>query len=49
MADNTLTEQTSTTTIPYPSPSGTPCSLLYKRNSFLDKELVALVATHLPE
>lgn len=29
--------------------AGTPCSPLYKRHSFPDKELAALVATHLPE
>jgi hypothetical protein len=29
--------------------AGTPCSPLYKRHSFPDKELAALVATHLPD
>lgn len=28
--------------------AGTPCSPLYKRQSFPDKELAALFATHLP-
>ena len=29
--------------------AGTPCSPLYKRHSFPDRELAALVAGHLPE
>ena len=29
--------------------AGTPCSPLHKRHAFPDKELAALVATHLPE
>lgn len=29
--------------------AGTPCSPLYKRHSFPDRELAALVATHLPD
>jgi len=29
-------------------PAGTPCSPLYKRHSFPDRELAALVTSHLP-
>lgn len=29
--------------------AGTPCSPLYKRHSFPDRELAALVASHLPD